>query len=118
MTGRSEDASKAGAIGTSRCSQPFTAKLHFIHAENAEAASREGAGEEPSIGDRLGETVGEAGRILRESTENIDETVERAMDSAERSIGAIGRRVQAQPLASLAIAFLAGMAVIGLMKRH
>jgi hypothetical protein len=96
----------------------YGAAEDFIHAENAEAASREDAGGEPSIGDRLGETVGEAGRILRESTENIDETVERAMDSAERSIGAIGRRVQAQPLASLAIAFLAGMAVIGLMKRR
>ena len=89
----------------------------FTHAENAEAA-RESSEAGPSIGDRFGQTADEAGRILRESTENIDETVSRAMDSAERSLGAIGRHVQAQPLASLAIAFLAGMAVIGLMRRR
>jgi ElaB/YqjD/DUF883 family membrane-anchored ribosome-binding protein len=89
-----------------------------LHAETAEAASRESAGEEPSLSDRLGETVGEAGRLLRESTADIDETVDRAMDHAQRSFGAIGRHVRDQPLASLAIAFLVGMAVIGLMKRR
>jgi hypothetical protein len=89
----------------------------FVHAENAEAA-RESSGAEPSIGDRVSETVGEAGRILRESTENIDETVGRAMESAERYLGPIGRHVRAQPLASVGIAFLAGMAFIALMKRR
>jgi hypothetical protein len=89
----------------------------LLHVENAEAA-RESSEAEPSVSERLGETADEAGRILRESTENLDETVGRVMDNAERSLGAIGRHVRDQPLASLAIAFLAGMAVIGLMRRR
>ena len=87
------------------------------HVENAEAA-RDCSDVEPSIGERLGETADEAGRIVRQSTENLDETVGRAMDNAERSLGAIERHVRERPLASLVVAFLAGMAILGLMRRR
>lgn len=76
---------------------------------------------EPSLGERLSETVGEAGESLRGSAEKIGEkaedAVKEATDRGERAIDLISRYAREQPLAGLAIAFVAGIAITSLLKR-
>jgi hypothetical protein len=76
---------------------------------------------EPSLGERLAETVGGAGDPLRRSAERIGETAEDTIkETTERGqqvIGLISRYAREQPLAGLALAFVAGVALTSLLKR-
>jgi hypothetical protein len=76
---------------------------------------------EPSLGERFSETVGEAGESLRGSAEKAGETVEDVIKEAtERGkpvIDLINRYAREQPLAGMALAFVAGIAITSLFRR-
>jgi hypothetical protein len=76
---------------------------------------------DPSLGERMSETESEGGESLRGSTEKAGETVEGVIKEAtERGkpvIDLIDRYAREQPLAGLALAFLAGVAITSLFKR-
>jgi ElaB/YqjD/DUF883 family membrane-anchored ribosome-binding protein len=76
---------------------------------------------ESSLGERMSDTESDAGESLRGSTEKVGETVEEVIKEAtERGkplIDLIDRYAREQPLAGLALAFLAGVAITSLVKR-
>jgi hypothetical protein len=76
---------------------------------------------EPSLGERLAETAGGAGDPLRGSAERVGEaaedTIKEATERGERVIELISRYAREQPLAGLALAFVAGVALTSLLKR-
>jgi ElaB/YqjD/DUF883 family membrane-anchored ribosome-binding protein len=75
----------------------------------------------PSLGERLSDTVGEAGESLRGSAEKagetVDDVIKEATERGKPVIDLINRYAREQPLAGMALAFVAGVAITSLFKR-
>jgi hypothetical protein len=76
---------------------------------------------EPSVGKQFSKTVGEAGEALQGAAEKAGETVEDAIKEAtERGkpmIDLLDKYAREQPLAGMALAFIAGVAITSLFRR-
>ena len=80
-----------------------------------------GFGERPAAGERVSETIRQAGKTVRESSEKVGQTVEDASgivaDQSERTLVAMNRYLRERPLSCLAIAFGAGVVLTALLRR-
>ena len=89
----------------------------------ADEKSQPGGDTQPgsTTGERVSETIRQAGKTVRESSEKVGRTVEDASgavaDQSERALLAMTRYLRERPLSCLAVAFGAGFVMTVLLRR-